>query len=362
MPDVERGVEQREYNGLKYWRYTDDIGTTLRGTVILFDPSGQRPVRTIPGFPHIKRVYRLRPGVQRFFHTNPFFVEEKLDGYNVRLLVHQGQLLALTRGGFVCPFTSEWAEIWWQRYKLGRFFVTYPDYVLFGEVLGDNPYNSQRDPTIPPGLYFFIFEIMRSDGEFLRVHDRYELVESYELPTVPLLGQFTSDRIDELFEILRDLNNKEREGVVFKANTSKKTMKFVTPRTDLRDIRDNLILEFDLEPGFITNRLLRISLFVRELSLKEDEYASRLGRAFLDGYSALETFESSNEKYNIYVKLPKTWNSLRTLLSGYVPIKTDRVEPVVLDGLEMLRVEFRRVFRKSTRRYREILRGYGHID
>src|SRR3990170_3311551 len=163
MPDVERGVEEREYNGLKYWRYTDDIGTTLRGTVVLFD---------------------------------------------------QGQLLALTRGGFVCPFTSEWAEIWWQRYNLERFFVTYPDYVLFGEVLGDNPYNSQRDPTIPPGLYFFIFEIMRSDGEFLRVHDRYELVESYELPTVPLLGQFTSDRIDELFEILRDLNNKEREGVV----------------------------------------------------------------------------------------------------------------------------------------------------
>src|SRR3990170_903361 len=106
MPDVERGVEQREYNGLKYWRYTDDIGTTLRGTVILFDTSGQRPVRTIPGFPHIRRVYRLRPGVQRFFHTNPFFVEEKLDGYNVRLLIHQGQLLALTRGGFVCPFTQ----------------------------------------------------------------------------------------------------------------------------------------------------------------------------------------------------------------------------------------------------------------
>jgi putative ATP-dependent DNA ligase len=362
MPDIPPGVEEKEYNGLKYWRYSDDIGTTLRGTVLLFDPSGQKPVRTIPGFPHIKRVYRLRPGVRRFFHTNPFFVEEKLDGYNARILLHQGKLLAFTRGGFICPFTSEWAEIWWQRYNLERLFATYPDYVLFGEVLGDNPYNSQRDPTMQPGLYFFLFEIMGSDGEFLRVRDRYELIENYELPTVPLLGQFTSDRIDELFEILRDLNERGREGVVLKSGISNRVMKFVTPSSDLRDIRDNLILEFDLEPGFITNRLLRISLFIRELGLNEDQYAARLGKAFLDGYSALETFESSNEKYNIYVKRLKTWNLLRTLLSSYIPIKTDRVEPALVDGLEMLHVEFRRIFRKSTRRYREILRGYGHID
>ncbi|MBI2487946.1 MAG: RNA ligase [Deltaproteobacteria bacterium] len=362
MPDITRGVEEREYNGIKYWRYADDIGNTLRGTVVLFDASGQIPIRTIPGFPHIKRVYRLRPGVKRFFHANPFFAEEKLDGYNVRLLLHQGQPLALTRGGFICPFTSEWAEIWWQRYRLDRFFADYPDYVLFSEVLGDNPYNSQKDPTIPSGLYFFVFEIVGRDGELIHVRDRYRLVESHELPTVPLLGQFSSDRIDELFEVLRNLNEKEREGVVLKSSTSRRAMKFVTPRTDLRDIRDNLILEFDLEPSFITNRLLRTSLFVREFGLNEDEYAYHLGKAFLEGYANLETFESASETYNIYVQQIQTWNALRALLSVHVTIKTESIRSVVLHGIDMLKIEFRRVFRKSTKRYREILRGYGHID
>ncbi|HWP90691.1 MAG TPA: RNA ligase [Thermodesulfobacteriota bacterium] len=362
MPDRTRGVEEQDYNGVKYWRYADDVGHTLRGTVVLFDSSGQIPIRTVPGFPHINRVYRLRSGVRRFFHTNPFFVEEKLDGYNVRLLIHRGQPLALTRGGFICPFTTEWAEIWWRRYRLDRFFADYPDCVLFSEVLGDNPYNSQRDPAISPGLYFFVFDILGGDGEFLHVRDRYRVAENYELPTVPLLGQFSSDRIEELFEVLRDLNEKEREGVVLKSPTSKRAMKFVTPSTDLRDIKDNLILEFDLEPRFIINRLLRASLFIKEFGLDEDEYASRLGRAFLDGYGSLEAFESASETYNIYVQNLKTWNALRHMLSGHVTIKVEHVLPASLNGIEMLNVKFRRVFPKSTRRYREVLRGYGHID
>jgi ATP-dependent RNA circularization protein (DNA/RNA ligase family) len=233
---------------------------------------------------------------------------------------------------------------------------------LFSEVLGDNPYNSQRDPTIPSGLYFFVFEIIGGDGELIYVRDRYRLVETYELPTVPLLGQFYFERIDELLEILRSLNEKEREGVVLKSSTSRRAMKFVTPRTDLRDIRDNLILEFDLEPSFITNRLLRTSLFVREFGLDEDEYAYHLGKAFLDGYANLETFESASETYNIYVQRLKTWNELRALLSVHVTIKTESIKSVVLDGFDMMKIEFRRVFRKSTQRYREILRGYGHID
>jgi ATP-dependent RNA circularization protein (DNA/RNA ligase family) len=52
-----------------------------------------------------------------------------------------------------------------------------------------------------------------------------------------------------------------------------------------------LIIEFDLEPGFITNRILRTSLFTRELGLKEEEYTCRLGKAFFEGYTPIETFQ-----------------------------------------------------------------------
>lgn len=363
MRSMDRSVEELSYNGLKYLRYADDIGHTPRGTVVLFDASGQRPIRTVPGFPHIKRVYRLHQGIQRFFHTAPFFAEEKLDGYNVRILVHQGKVLAITRGGFICPFTSEWAEeIWWYKYKLNRFFASFPDHILFCEVLGDNPYNPQRDPLIPPGLSFFVFEIAKPDGEFMRVRDRYEIVNSYGLPSVPLLGQFSLEQIDRLYAILLDLNDREREGVVLKSNSGNRALKFVTPLTDLKDIKDNLILEFDLEPGFITNRLLRISLFVREFKLDESKYAHLIGKAFLDGYAPLESFEGSREKYTIYVKNLRTWNALRNLIQTHVSVKTESIEHVVLENTEMFKIEFYRLFRKSTRRFREILKGYGHID
>lgn len=62
-----------------------------------------------------------------------FYAEEKLDGYNVRLFCHNGAYYALTRGGFVCPFTTEWAEIWAQRHGLGAFFRDHPNQVLCGE-------------------------------------------------------------------------------------------------------------------------------------------------------------------------------------------------------------------------------------
>lgn len=64
----------------------------------------------------------------------------------------------------MCPLTSGWPEIWWDRNGLGAFFRNHPDHLLCGEVVGDNPYNIQRDPSIPAGLHLRIFDIRNPGG------------------------------------------------------------------------------------------------------------------------------------------------------------------------------------------------------
>ncbi|MFW5908577.1 MAG: RNA ligase, partial [Desulfosalsimonas sp.] len=182
--------EVLEFEGYTYHRYKKDRDV-LRGTLD-FPAEESRIERTVPGFPQIQRVYRLKEGVERLFGNETFFAEEKLDGYNARIFQHQGLLLAATRGGFICPFTTEWASIWRKDKNLGSFFRDYPGHVLCGEVIGDNPYNWQRDPNMAPGAHFFTFEIIAPDGNFLPPEERYRITSDYGLPGVPKMGRHST--------------------------------------------------------------------------------------------------------------------------------------------------------------------------
>ncbi|MFW6011417.1 MAG: RNA ligase, partial [Desulfosalsimonas sp.] len=310
----------------------------------------------------IQRVYRLKEGVERLFGNETFFAEEKLDGYNARIFQHQGLLLAATRGGFICPFTTEWASIWRKDKNLGSFFRDYPGHVLCGEVIGDNPYNWQRDPNMAPGAHFFIFEIIAPDGNFLPPEERYRITSDYGLPGVPKMGRHSTARIERLYELMRELNDRGREGVVLKDGEGKKRLKFVTPTTDLQDLKDALQIGFDLSSGFFFNRYLRASVFIKELGLNQDEYARRIGWAFLDGCPDPENFKQAGEKYTIYVQSETTWKALCEQLKSKVLIACDSKKEVRILGRKMLRIDFRRIYQKSTQRYRKILRGHLHKD
>ncbi len=356
-------TEERTFQGITYIRITDDTPTHPRGTVIFsgaVDREGH--IFTVWGFPRIKRVYVLRRGVQRFFKENPFFVEEKLDGYNVRLVYAQGQILALTRGGFVCPYTTEWATLWAESMGLHEFFADHPDMVLCGEALGASPYNAQQIYDLPPGLHFRLFDIANHRGQLLPPDEKYLLAARYAIPTVPQLGQYSLARIDELRDLILEINDRGGEGVVMKSPTGDRMVKFVTPASDLADIRDNLPILFDLDSGFFTNRLLRAALFVQEFGLDREAYARRIGESVLQGFSALEDFEHAAEEYRILVRNIDTWHALRELLGTRVRVVEMYTRPVVLDGRAFIQVGFKRVFRKSTKRFRNILKGYGHYD
>lgn len=362
MPGHKPEVEHTRFADIEYTRRTKDRRQRMRGAIGLFEQGSEEPDREIPGFPHIKRVYRLAPGVQRMFRDEPFAVEEKLDGYNVRLFRHQGRLLASTRGGFICPFTTAWAEIWADEWDLNGFLDDHPGHALCGEVLGQNPYHHQADPALGPGAHFFLFELVDADGRFLMPEQRYELAERYGLPHAPRYGTRSSHEIRALLDLLRELNEHGREGIVMKSLNAARYLKFVTPASDINDIRDSMLLAFELPGGFFHNRWLRVALSVRELGLDESEYARRLGAAFLEGCPHSPEFEEASQQYTIQVPDQATWKALYNRMVQQVKIREDHSETVRLRGRELLQVTFSRVFERSSSRYQRMLRGYLYTD
>jgi putative ATP-dependent DNA ligase len=358
---IRPAVETQRFGDLVYRRAAKDRGSEPRGTLWLPESGESGPTR-VPGFPPIRRVYRLKAGVKRLFGRHTFVGEEKLDGYNARLFRHGERVLAATRGGFLCPFTTEWAEIWAEDTGIGRFLEEHPERVLCGEVLGDDPYNHQREPGLPAGAHFRVFDIAEPDGRFLPPDERHALAGQYDLPHVPVAGHFSARRLEDLYDTLRELNERRREGLVMKSLDAERLMKFVTPESDCADIRDSFNVAFDLPAGFFQNRLYRASMAVDELCLDRDAYAHRLGAAFIEGCPRAGPYRESSRSCVIYVRSQDTWERLYGQLAGQVRIELDAIDTAEVAGREMHRVAFRRVYDRSTHRFRRMLRGHLSTD
>lgn len=347
--------EHLEYRDIRYYRYTDRADGHCRGEVVI---SSGRERRVIKDYPHIFRVYRMHEGIKRYFGNGSFYAEEKIDGYNIRMVRHGGMILALTRGGIICPFTTEWAEFWRGIYRFDDFFDEYPAAALCAELVGDNPYNSKRDSSVPPGLSFLCFDIMNRDGSFVPVEEKYMLFEKYGLPGVRTFGKFTAGSRDELTAIMLDLNTNRREGLVLKKQGSGGAIKFVTAASDLVDLEQFLAYFYDIEPGFYSNRLMRISLFVQEFGLDSAEYSRRIGDAVLCGYDRLRDYGGSFENFTLYTHTHESWKAVKKFILRHVDIVRDELTSAEINGMHLFRVTFMRKHRKSTARYREILSGH----
>jgi len=348
-------LEYLEYEDIRYARYRDKEGEISRGTAILFDEKNKRMIHD---YPHIYRVYRLREGIKRFFGNDWFYAEEKLDGYNVRILKHDNRIIAITRGGIICPFSTEWVHHWMGRYRIDDFFELYPDRILCAEFLGDNPYNSKRDPTLPAGMSFFCFDIMMPGGKLMHPEERYSILGNLNLPQIRSFGKFRIKDFSRISDIVLKLNSDRREGIIFKKVNGDKAIKFVTAESDLIDIEQFLPYFYDIEPGFYSNRLMRISLFAGEFGLDLEEYSRKIGDAILKGYSSLENYNGSFENFTIYMHSLDNWKLLKKLIVTHIDIVHDEIESKELSGVKLYRIRFSRKHKKSTARYREILSGH----
>ena len=124
-------IEDLFYKNLPYQRIKKNFKGYNYGEVILDN-------KIIPQYPSIYRCYNFKKALGNHFLDNEnFVVEEKLDGYNVRIARFMDQILAFTRGGFVCPYTTELLENY---SEIKQFLNDNPNKIICAEVIGLGPY------------------------------------------------------------------------------------------------------------------------------------------------------------------------------------------------------------------------------
>lgn len=347
-------VRSEEIFGLEYLRFSDDYKDIPRGTAIFKD-------FVIWGYPHIGRIFLLETGLREQFEA-PFWVEEKVDGYNVRIFKHQDGYYALSRGGFICPFTTDRLP---DLINL-KVLDDNPDLVICAEVAGpENPYIEEYPPYVKEDVQLFVFDFMKKNSqEFLSHEEKMELIRKYNLPSVEVIGRFTTSEEDirKIKEILKRFNEEGREGVVFKEDSPRnKRAKYITSYANLMDINVNAKNMLQLPPEYYTNRILRLVLFMYEEGIERTQHLyEELGRAFIDGlFSALEQFQKEHKVYRTFsCKFRKRENAIALLellskTSKHIQVKQRRLEQ---EG-DYWRLEFDKVYLNMTGLLGHLLSG-----
>lgn len=269
---AEKKAKRESFGGWEYLRFLHDWHGWPRGTLLADGV-------VVSGYPKIGRVQTLA-AISSLFPA-PFWVEEKVDGYNVRLFRAGDTLYAATRGGLVCPFTTD---------RLADLidpavFSTHPDLVLCGEVTGpETPYVEGVTPLVPQGVGFFLFDVARQGAKvFSPVEERRALVEAFGLPAVPFYGRIDPKDLGSFRALIRRLDAQGREGVVLKEDSPRSfRAKYVTGSAELSDIASMSQRYLDVPPEYFTERVLRLALFLEEMGASDrGEWDRRLGESFL---------------------------------------------------------------------------------
>lgn len=274
VADLLEHFERAVYEGRSYRRLPDARRGVERGTVLVNETA-------VRGFPSIPRTLVLETGVPTFF-SGPLAVEEKLNGFNVRV-VDVGDVLAFTRGGIVCPFATRKAT---ELLDLEVFFADHPDLMLCTEFVGpENPYTAHAYPEIDSLAAFVIDVRDRVTGRPLPVEERRALVEDYGLPQPELFGTFDPDAAPAAIRaIVEDLDDAEREGVVMQSMDGRDLLKYTTSYQHADDLAFAFSLPFDYGRDFMFARLIREGFQAvewNESPAELRERAHRLGEAIL---------------------------------------------------------------------------------
>jgi putative ATP-dependent DNA ligase len=346
-------LHEEEYKGILLVRLMHDYKDFIRGTVFYEDSF-------IPGYPRIMRVLHLGNGIKRYLKEG-FYVEEKVDGYNVRVAGIKGIPIALTRGGFICPFTTDRIPDLIDM----NFFSKYPEYVIGGEVVGpNNPYNTEFIPYIKEDVVLLCFDLFDENRIRLNPEERYKILEDFNIKQVRRWGPFSLLDIDNIKEIVLELDRDEREGVVIKPLTIGKPIKYVTISSCLRDLQATANLITELPAGFYIQRILRSLFFCYEFDITLNEsYLLEFSKALFitPGKVIKEVAEGGDikESFDIKVRNENTINSLMKHLkkSG---IKTKLISIERIDNF--YRAKFQRIYTEGTKEMRQRLKGYGFFD
>lgn len=353
-----------EEEGIRYARFREDCGQVVRGTILILskaqDPKlkTQYPMpktRIIWGFSHIKRIFALEKGISRNIRSEYFYLEEKIDGFNLRVAKVNGNLFAFSRGGFIDWFSTEKIR----GMGLERFFKDYPDVVLCGEMIGNTPYTA---PAKGFDVKLFVFDIDQGDGAYLQPKEKYAILKKYGIFSVPVIGHFNKADVKKLKQAVLAIMKAEKEGIVLKSEDRADAVKYVTPYADIEDISRNMQFMFDMPSGFFIQRVLRSAFFMKDFELGHEDYAKKLGIAcyetLIARLKALEKGGVISEQYEILIKSETIWQRILKHMSREVKVE---VLSKTNDG-KGIRIKFRKIYRKSDKTLRGYLEGKGVTD
>jgi len=263
-------------------RFDKEISHIERGTV-LYEKDGSFEI--IMGFPKIRRAMVLDPTIKKHFNgIEKVAVEEKMNGYNVRITIAKDEILAITRSGYICPYTTQKAK---EKLNL-KFFDHFPEFVLYGEMIGpDNPY-------VPKAVYgvesveFYIFDIReKNTGKSLPINRKHEILKKYGFFQVRLFGEISLETAaKEIGEIIRKLGEKEHEGVVIKdPQMVLSPLKYTSSQSNCSDLRHAFKFYNETGRDYMLSRIVREGFQTVEWNEDETGFEKRctqLGKSILD--------------------------------------------------------------------------------
>ncbi|GAB4308754.1 MAG: ATP-dependent RNA/DNA ligase MthRnl [Methanobacteriaceae archaeon] len=276
---ISGNIKFYESKGFPALQFRKDVGTIESGTVVYF---GEK-IEVVRGFPKIRRTLILSPALENHFNDK-VAVEEKMNGYNVRIASIDNQIFAFTRGGYVCPFTTKKAL---ELMDLNSFFQENPNLVICGEMVGtENPYVSHHYPEIGK-LGFKIFDIReKTSNKPLNIPEKFDIIKKYNLPPVRLFGVYKVNKVSmEVKEIIKKIGKEGREGVVIKdLEMQQMPLKYTASQAHDREIKYAFKYPFDFGRAFFFSRVIREGFQAFEMNESDEELkerAQRLGESIL---------------------------------------------------------------------------------
>ncbi|WP_110619809.1 RNA ligase [Thioalkalivibrio sp. ALE21] len=360
---LEQGrAREQQFARLTSHRLLESVDGFPRGSVVL--PDG----RVLPGYPSIARIQSLAAGLPRQF-DGPFRAEEKIDGFNVRILREGDAIYAFSRGGFVCPFATDRVP----DFVDPQVFEEDPELILCAEIAGpDTPYMEGTSAQVEDDIGLFVFDMMRRDhAGFLPHADKQRRIERHGLPQPAQHGVFHPDELEALRHRILELDARGVEGLVLKAEDNGTRAKYVTGRSCINDIRVCSGQLLDLPAEYFTHRLMRLAVFLTEHGHTGDPEIERaLGRAFLEGMDdAVASSEQTGHVGQHYrCRFRERANALRFIehmrTTGGRHVRVDPASPQPETGERegYWRVDLERRFDRMTGTLASALRGDSQFD
>ena len=296
LDDVLEQFQRETFEGRPYRHLSDARHGIERGTAIVDGV-------VVRGFPSIPRTLVLDPGIPEYFDGR-LTVEEKRNGYNVRVAAIDGDILGFTRSGYLCPYTT--AKV--RNLLDAAFFDAHPDLMLCGELIGpENPYTPHDYPAVDSATVE-VFDVRhRETGTALSVPRRREICEEYDLPQVPSFGEYEpADAPDTVADVIAQLDREGREGVVLQSVEGTKQLKYTTSATHRADLEHAFSLPFDYGRDFVFPRIIREVFQAVELDRTNGESRQRaraLGESILlpaiETVRAVERGDTVGEKHTV---------------------------------------------------------------